>query len=149
MIRFDEPTNQCFGCSHTNPRGLVLELRAAGASAVEGRYTADDDLCGAPGVIHGGIQAALLDEAMGFAIHAHRNPDVTVRRWNDGRRSVTADFALRYRRPALTGQPLTVRARVVGEDGRDVHCEAQLVGADGVVVTSATARWVTLEEPAG
>jgi len=95
-------------------------------------------------VIHGGIQAALLDEAIGFAVFAHDRSmgdptatgDETVRR-----NVVTVEFDLRYRRPAPVGVELDIRAEVVHASGKDYLAVAQILGADGAVLTSATARW--------
>jgi acyl-coenzyme A thioesterase PaaI-like protein len=46
--------------------------------------------------VHGGIQAALLDETLGFAAHAARGPD------GPDFDIVTVEFSLRYRWPAPT-----------------------------------------------
>ena len=65
----DRPGNMCFGCSPFNTQGLNMRFRHVERGVVESPYTAAEHLCGAPGVVHGGIQAVLLDEAMGVAIH--------------------------------------------------------------------------------
>jgi acyl-coenzyme A thioesterase PaaI-like protein len=139
-LRFDMPDNMCFGCSPHNEQGMQLRFNHVAPSAVEGRWTAPDHTCGAPGVIHGGIQAALLDEAIGFAIHAHHETiegiDVTERVG-----VVTAEFDLRYRRPAPVGVELVVGAEVVHVAGHDYLAVAQLTTGGGEVLTSATARW--------
>lgn len=88
---------------------------------------------GWPGIAHGGIVAALLDETSYRSI------------WLDGnfdRVMATVEMDVRYRRPTPTGQPLRVvgwtlaldeeRARVVGEirllDGTvTARCEALLL----------------------
>jgi uncharacterized protein (TIGR00369 family) len=134
---FDEPENLCFGCSPHNERGLQVRFTHVEPAAVEGRYTAGPHTCGAPGVIHGGVQAALLDEAIGFAIQASddalgRVPVVTV------------EFELRYRRPAPTGVELVLRGEVLRTEGRDFYATASIRDADGEVLTEATARWKRL-----
>jgi acyl-coenzyme A thioesterase PaaI-like protein len=96
-------------------------------------YTAEGHLAGAPGVIHGGIQATLLDEVMGHAIHAvDGDPELDV---------VTVDFSLRYRRPAPTAVALTIRARLERAEGRDFYVSGEIVSPDGEVLTTAEARW--------
>jgi acyl-coenzyme A thioesterase PaaI-like protein len=138
-LRFDEPGNVCFGCSPHNERGLQLHFMHVGPSAVEGTYVAPNHTCGAPGVIHGGIQAVLLDEAIGFAIHAHH---MTIEGGPLAERVsvVTAEFDLRYRRPAPVDVELTLRAEVVRVFGRDYLAIAEMA-ANGDVLTTATARW--------
>jgi len=140
LIVNDDPGNRCFGCSPHNPGGLRLRFARSGPGAVEARYTAPEGLCGAPGVIHGGIQAALLDEVMGMAAH------VDERGADDERlHIVTVDFRLRYRRPAPTGRPLLVRGRLVRREGRDYFMAGEIVGEDGRPLTSAEARWRRIE----
>ena len=90
---------------------------------------------GADGVIHGGIQAALLDEVMGVAAHAgaaEGEAEIQI---------VTADFRLRYRRPAPGGVPLILRARLLRREQRDFVVEGEIVDAEGNSLTRAEARW--------
>jgi acyl-coenzyme A thioesterase PaaI-like protein len=84
-------------------------------------------------VIHGGVQATLLDEVMGHAIHvANVDPDLDI---------ATVDFALHYRRPAPIGVPLTLRAHLVRTEGRDFFVSGEIVSPKGEVLTTAEARW--------
>jgi uncharacterized protein (TIGR00369 family) len=140
-IRFDAPDNMCFGCSPHNERGLQLTFTHVSPSGVEVGYAAPEHTCGAPGVIHGGIQAALLDEAIGFAVFAHDESAGLAVGTNVRRNVVTVEFDLRYRRPAPTGVPLTLRAEVVHVRGNDYLAVGEIAGADGTLLTSATARW--------
>jgi uncharacterized protein (TIGR00369 family) len=135
-MSFDDPGNVCFGCSPHNERGLQLTFTHVGPGRVECEYRAPDHTCGAPGVVHGGIQAVLLDEAIGFAIHAHDADES-----NAIQPVVTMEFDLRYRRPVTAGASLTLRGEVVRAHGRDYLAVAEILDADGEVLTSATARW--------
>ncbi|HUR76882.1 MAG TPA: PaaI family thioesterase [Acidimicrobiales bacterium] len=141
-LRFDFPDNMCFGCSPHNDRGLQLTFTQVSHSGVAGRYTAPAHTCGAPGVVHGGVQAALLDEAVGFAVHAHHE---SVGALEDDeaawRKVVTVEFDLRYRRPVPTDVEFGLRAEVVRVSGRDYLAVAEILGDDDEVLTSATAKW--------
>ncbi len=129
----DHPENVCFGCSPSNSRGLHLVFKRVEENAVEIAYTAVGELCGAPGVIHGGIQAVLIDEAMGNASHScFEDDDPSV---------VTVEFSLRYRRPALAHVPLLIRAEIVRTEGRNVWLEGEIRSEQGEVLTTAEARW--------
>jgi uncharacterized protein (TIGR00369 family) len=130
-IGVDDPDNACFGCSASNPRGLGLRFERAGPEAVETRYVAAEELCGRRGVVHGGVQAALLDEAMGFAAHAALG-EIDL---------ATVDLSLRYRRPTPTGEPLRIRAQLVRSEDRDVWLRGEIRDAEGRVCTEATSRW--------
>jgi uncharacterized protein (TIGR00369 family) len=136
---FDDPQNLCFGCSPHNERGMQVRFTHAGPGAVEGRYTAAAHTCGAPGIIHGGIQAVLLDEAIGFAIHAHDHGDEP--RSPDIQPVVTVEFDLRYRRPARVEVELTLRGEVLRVEGRDYFAQAEILDAERQLLTSALARW--------
>lgn len=140
-LRFDYPDNMCFGCSPHNEQGLQLTMTHVGPGAVEREYVAPDHTCGAPGVIHGGIQAAILDEAIGFAVHAVHDETPDDPAW---RRIVTTEFDLRYRRPAAVGKPLTIKARVVDVVDDAYLAVAELFDGD-TLCTSATAKWRRLK----
>ncbi|MBI5947237.1 MAG: PaaI family thioesterase [Chloroflexi bacterium] len=128
----------CFGCGPANPEGLHIDVRRVGEHAVEATYTVPPHYCGATGVVHGGIQATVLDEVMGKAAQTAL-PD------GDARRIVTAEIALRFRRSAPTGRPLVVRAHVARIEGSNVFIEAALCDESGDELTTATARWKILD----
>ena len=139
-IVFDDAENMCFGCSPHNERGLQVRFTHVGPGQVEGRYTAAPHTCGAPGIVHGGVQAALLDEAIGFAVHAHATDGAPERDpWTDP--VVTVEFDLRYRKPVLVGAELVLRGEVLRVEDRDYHALGEIRDPDGAVLTSATARW--------
>jgi len=76
----------CFGCGADNPKGLRLRFFETD-EGVEVDYVSPPHLDGAPGIIHGGIQGTLLDEAMCMAVYAKRG------RWNDNGQN-TMDTAI-------------------------------------------------------
>ena len=131
----------CYGCGLANGQGLRMRFAHLPDGSAECVYTAADHLAGAPGVIHGGVQATLLDEVMGHAIHGTGtglDPDLDV---------VTVDFSLSYRRPAPVAVPLTVRARLVRTEGRDFFVTGEIVSAGGQVLTTAESRWRRVNRP--
>ncbi|REJ77085.1 MAG: PaaI family thioesterase [Acidobacteria bacterium] len=117
------PTSHgCFVCGESNRHGLRLRFRAVGPDE-EGRQgrrvVADTSLCthhaGFAQRAHGGIVAALLDEAMGWA---------TILR--GGRFSFTGELQVRYLRPAPIGVPLRVEAWVERHNRRMGFAAARL-----------------------
>ncbi len=137
----DDPENGCFACSPHNPHGLQLRFTRTGENAIACRFTAGPHLAGAPGVVHGGIQATLLDDVFGMAVHTFFGAEEeTV--------LVTADFQLRYRRPVPLGEPLVVRGELVRADGRDFRVEGRIESEPGEVLTLAEARWRRIDGPA-
>ena len=116
----------CFGCSRDNPDGLHLRFFRAG-DGVCCDATLGPTYQGATEIIHGGIQAVLLDEASCAAAVFTRGTYV-----------VTGRLAIRYHRPCPTGAPLHARARVVADDGRyfTIAAELRREGADAVLTSS-------------
>jgi acyl-coenzyme A thioesterase PaaI-like protein len=77
---------------------------------------------GGPGIAHGGIVGAALDEACGLLATWHRFPTVTAR------------IAIRFRRPAPINVTLRATARVTGERGRRIEIGGELRdGADDLL----------------
>jgi uncharacterized protein (TIGR00369 family) len=133
----DDPGNHCFGCSPHNEDGLRLRFVKTQSDVVETSYTAPSKFYGSEGVIHGGIQAAMLDEVLGVAAHACTDDEELE--------IVTAEFRLNYRRPAPVGRPVVVRGRLVRTDDRDVYLEGEIIGEGGETLTTAEARWRRIE----
>src|SRR5690242_15405999 len=88
---------QCFGCGTNNPQSLGIVLRSEGEDVV-GRVHFGLEHQGAPGLVHGGLLATLLDETMGAVTYGGK---VT---------RVTAEMTVRYRRPTPAGIDLVCRA---------------------------------------
>lgn len=131
-VRWEEdPDSSCIGCGTGNPRSLGLRFVHAGGG-VECRYVAPADLNGAPGVVHGGIQAVMLDEAMGHAILAAQGTTT----W-----SVTVGLQLRYRRPVHTEVPLVIRAEVAEVADRTVHVRGEICDESGQALTRGTGEF--------
>lgn len=134
----DEPENRCFGCSPHNPQGLKLVFVQTGPETVECRYHAAASYAGPEGVIHGGIQAVLLDEVMGSAIR--------VALADRDSQFVTADFRLHYRRPVPVEAPIVVRASLSRREGRSYFVSGQILDSGNELLTSAEARWCRISE---
>ena len=133
MTDAEEPYEVCYGCGQQNASGLRLKFDHPAAGRAECVYTAEEHFAGAPGVIHGGVQAAMLDEAMGHAIHfGEVNPDLDV---------VTVEFSLRYRRPAPVAVPLTLRGRLLRSEGWDYFVAGEILSQSGELLTTAESRW--------
>ena len=61
----------CFGCSPDNPIGLHLQFWAEGET-VMGRWEPGTNYEGWKGVVHGGIQTTMMDEAAGWWVSYNR-----------------------------------------------------------------------------
>jgi len=107
----DAPTRQpnsrnCFICGMENPVGLHLHIFETAPGEVESTYIAPEHFQGYPGVLHGGIVAALLDEISG---RAHMGSDPL-----DPRFLFTAKLEAKYRKNVPIGRPL----KIIGKAGK-------------------------------
>ena len=117
----------CFGCGPANESGLHLRFEVTAPGVVQCHYAIPPHLCGRPTVVHGGIQATLLDEVMGKAMQ------VGLPAERRGQRSVTAEFSLRYRKPAPIGHVLCARGEYLRLDGANVYVAGVLLDADSLL----------------
>ena len=99
-------SRMCFVCGLENPIGLHLHLYETEPGVVETKYIAPDHFQGYPGVLHGGIVAAILDEVSGRAL---MGSDATNPRF-----MFTAKLEVKYRKNVPMGKLL----RIVGKAGR-------------------------------
>lgn len=128
----------CYGCGQANLFGLQIELNATGDGQVAGRLFLKQDHQGPPGVGHGGIMAAALDEAMALLVADQLGLAVTAR------------LEIDLRRPAPIGTFVHLDARVERTDGRriELSARARTGGAEGELAAEATGVFVRLEQPA-
>lgn len=96
------PDQQCFGCGPTNPVGMRLHFHRDGPDAVVTTLDARPGWEGAPGVVHGGLQATLVDEVGAWTVVACT-----------GNFGFTTSMQVRYLRPARHGQPIEARGELV------------------------------------
>jgi acyl-coenzyme A thioesterase PaaI-like protein len=89
-----------------NPVGLHLHIYETAPGEVESQYIAPDHFQGYPGVLHGGIVAALIDEVSG---RAQMGSDPM-----DPRFMFTAKLEVKYRKNVPIGKPL----KIIGKAGK-------------------------------
>jgi acyl-coenzyme A thioesterase PaaI-like protein len=119
----------CFGCGPDNPRGLRLEFLRDG-DAVVSHTSLGLEYAGYRSFIHGGVIAAILDEAMGWALLHLR-----------GRYGVTRSMTVDYRRPVRVASRLTVRAGVDVFRDEAAEISAMIRDHRGRVLASAASHW--------
>lgn len=96
----------CFICGLENPVGLHLHIYESEPGVIETSYTAPDHFQGYPGVLHGGIVSAIIDEIAG---RSHMGSDP-----NDPRFMFTAKLEVKYRKNVPINKPL----KIIGKAGR-------------------------------
>lgn len=124
MIRTDHYPF-CWGCAF-DTGGLGFDWRFEGAT-LHAEHVVPEQFQGAPGMAHGGIVAALLDEACGQVARPLVSPAVTSR------------LEIRYLAPVPVEELLHISAHVVGTADRRVNAEASVLDGDGLVLAHAQA----------
>jgi acyl-coenzyme A thioesterase PaaI-like protein len=117
----------CFGCGD-NPMGFHLpQPEREGEDQYETTFSFDERHQGGPGLVHGGLVAALLDEVCGLLVTWYRFPSVTGRMF------------LHYRRPVPINRRLLARAFVEEEKGRRVYIRGELLDGDEILAEARMA----------
>ena len=129
----DSPRQWCYGCGERNTEGLHIDFDVDG-TVVNGRFLPRKPHQGFPGVTHGGIAAAVLDEAMGWAMYAA------------GAMAMTARMESRYRRPLPLGEEVRVTAKVIRDCGRRLEAEARIETASGELLAEAKGLFLRMPE---
>ncbi len=112
-IFLDFPGYGCFACDPRNTHGLRLRFYADDEKGdVYTRITPEKHLQGFPGILHGGIQCALVDEVAFWTMFDKYK-----------KIALTAKIDMEFLRPVGTASELEVRGRITGEDGRKVRVE--------------------------
>ena len=111
---------RCMGCGPENPDSLGVRVHFEG-DRVHGTVTLDHRHGGAPGYVHGGALAAVMDDLLGNVLILINRPGVTA--------TMTVDF----RRPALLGRPLRLEAWCEKIDGRKLHLRGEISDGDQLV----------------
>ncbi len=117
----------CFFCGSGNPRGFGIAYSwDPVAGTVVGAVSPGEEVCGYPGILHGGFQSALLDDVIYWAV-GHRFSTT----------SVTLSLTTQFRAPARLGQRFVLRARAEPQPGRKVVGRGGIEAEDGTLVAEA------------
>jgi len=129
-------SQHCFVCGLANPFGLHLRFYDTGPGEVTAEITIPKHYQGYPGVVHGGIVAAMLDEAAG---RAHLGGDLP-------RFMFTARLEIHYRKNVSIGQPLRLVGLAGKTKGRTAASTSAIYDADGLLLAEADALLVNVPD---
>lgn len=129
-------SRHCFVCGLENNYGLKLRFIETGPGEVTATYTVPEQFQGYPGVVHGGIVTAMLDEVTG---RAHINSEHT-------RFMFTAKIEIRFRKNVPIGKPLKIVGWVEKSKSRMASSIGKIFGPEGEVLAEAKTLLVDLPE---
>ena len=124
-----EDNDMCYACGGRNEKGLRLEfVFFKQDNIIETTFVPSSYHQGWKGVVHGGVIATILDEAMAKLVHFL------------GYRALTASLDIRFKGMARTMEPLKVRAEVTRFTKRLIFAKAIANREDGQVVAEADSK---------
>ena len=127
--------SRCIVCSPDIADGLRLQLVLDDQGAAVGDFACDARYGGYPGMMHGGIIAALLDGAMTNCLFLH------------GITAVTAQLVVHFRHPVLLNTTAQVRAWITQQDSPVFRLQAQLRQQQVVKATANAAFMLPRDVP--
>lgn len=135
MLEKLEGSRGCFVCGNPqleNPRSLGVEI----FWDTENRNTVitihpDHTWNGYPGVVHGGVIAAVLDDSMAWSVFK-----------TSGKWGVTAQMSLRYRKAMMTGTEYIVKGKVTSMKGKKVATESVIFDKQGNKIAESTGLFI-------
>ena len=127
MIKRQPNSSHCFACGLENPFGLQLVFYDNGENEVYCDTLIPDKFNGYPGVAHGGIVAAMMDEVV-IRTAMIEDPN---------RFMMTAKLELKYRQPVPTNTPLHLVGKLIRDRGRVLQAEGRLLLPDGSTAVEA------------
>ncbi len=126
--------DHCFVCGSMNEAGLRLDIVHSNGEA-SAEFQADACWEGYPGVVHGGVITALLDDLM---CHAGNTEGQQL--------PVTACIEVRFRRPARTGSRLYCMARVKELRGRIIIAAGEIRDREGRLIATAKSKLMVMSQ---
>ena len=129
-------TAGCIVCGRENPHGLRLSLHVQDVEGtIATQFRPGSQHIGFEGIVHGGILATVLDEAMVWAAT-----------WTGKRFCVAGELNTRFRAGAAPGKLLHVRARVESVRSRLIETVGTITDEDGRTVATGDGKYIPLSD---
>jgi uncharacterized protein (TIGR00369 family) len=122
--------HQCLACTHPD---LKLHFTLDGPHRLRSSINFTKEMMSFNGMIHGGLIALLMDEAMTCALMA------------EGHYCATGELKIRYHQPTRPGPTAHIVVEVESRFGKMYRLKAEMK-QQGVLCASAQARFMTLLE---
>ena len=137
MKSLQPSSRHCFVCGVENPLGLQLRFYDSEPGEVVAEYSLHENYQGYPGVAHGGVVAAMLDEAAGRSLMG----DMVTPRF-----MFTARLNVRYRKNVPVGQPLRLVGKAGESRGRTATATSTIYDQAGNILAEAEALLINVPD---
>lgn len=121
--------SKCFACGPDNPIGLKLKFTPI-PNGVKTEYTPGEQYQGFKDIIHGGIVATLLDEAIAWACRTC------------GIDAITGELTVRYKKPLIANRSVTIIGIIEKNKEKVLYGSARIIDQADNLIAIATAKMV-------
>lgn len=129
MSRNRQPNSEmCFVCGRSNPVGLYMSFYDDGENEVFSEYRVPSHYQGYPGIVHGGVLTAMMDEVVA-RVSMIGDPHHFM---------MSVRLGIAFRHPVPVETPLKVQGRIVRLRGRLGKAEGRIVLPDGTVACESS-----------
>jgi uncharacterized protein (TIGR00369 family) len=134
---YKQPNSEmCFVCGRKNPVGLYMRFHDNGESEVVSGFTVPEHYQGYPGIVHGGVVAAMLDEVVA-RVSMIGDPHHFM---------MSVKLAILYRHPVPVSTPLKIIGKIVRLRGRLGKAEGKIYLPDGILACEAAMTLADIPE---
>jgi uncharacterized protein (TIGR00369 family) len=125
----------CFGCSPGNPIGLKLNFIEDGDELVS-KWDPENRFQGYHNVLHGGIQATLMDEIASWTVYVKH-----------GTAGVTSEMKVRFHKAVRVDEgALTLKSKIVSVRRNLVDIEVKLLNHLDILCAESVVTYFTFSE---
>ncbi len=125
-------SDNCFVCGRKNPVGLKMRFCTGDDGCVYADYTPRDEHQSYPGVMHGGLITAMLDEIIGRTAIASNLWCMTVK------------LEVRFKKPVPIGAPLKLKGALTKKTTRLIEGRGEIRLADGALAVEAIGTYLRI-----
>ncbi|MBN1298824.1 MAG: PaaI family thioesterase [Actinobacteria bacterium] len=130
-----ENSKMCFICGLKNEFGLYAAFYETDDKQLIALFKAREEHQGYPGRLHGGIAAAILDEAIGRAVNIGKE---------NGLWGVTLEFNIKYKKPIPLNVELKAICRLTNENSRFFEGTGEIILPDGNIAATAKGKYLKM-----
>jgi acyl-coenzyme A thioesterase PaaI-like protein len=127
-------SDDCFVCGRKNPIGLKMRFYTNADGCVYADYTPRPEHQSYPGVMHGGLITAMLDELIGRTA-------IASNLW-----CMTAKLEVRFKKPVLIGASLKLKGTITKKTSRVIEGHGEIRLDDGSLAVEAVGTYVKIPD---
>jgi uncharacterized protein (TIGR00369 family) len=125
----------CFGCCPDNPIGLKMKFTEEG-EFITCRWNPSSHLAGYVNVLHGGIQATLMDEIASWTVYVKAKTA-----------GVTSSLNAEYLKPVFVNRgPILLKGKLIKTDGRIATVNVELFNHENSLCCKAVIEYYIFPE---